>query len=153
MRGIFVPIALAGMLIVPATAQARDSFMAENDPLRADYAFAVHYWGTKPECSELRVLTSDFLWQPHELGHTTRLPGLSEIEIKRGIGRCQRRLVMLHEFGHLLGLRFNPRPKGQPEHSLDPHSVMFPAMEVVWAERPELCPWTAPPPPPPYLDE
>lgn len=149
-----VPIALLGFLALPATVQAKDSFMAENAALRADYAFAVRYWGTKPDCKELRVLTSNFLWFPNELGNTERLPGgFCQVEIKRGIGRCQRRLVMVHEFGHLLGLRFNPHPKGQPEHSLDPHSVMFPAMEVVWAEHPELCPWATPPPLPPYLDE
>lgn len=144
---------MAGMLILAGTAQARDSFMADNAALRADYAYAVRYWGAKPDCNELRVLTSDFLWQPDELAHTTRLPGFCEIEIKQGIGRCAMRLVMLHEFGHLLGLRFNPHPKGQPEHSLDPHSVMFPAMEVVWAENPQLCPWATPPPIPPYLNE
>jgi hypothetical protein len=148
-----MPIALVGMLILPAAAQAMDSWMAENAALRADYAYAVDYLGTKPDCKELRVLTSNFFWQPNELGHTTRLPGFCEVEIKWGIGRCRRRLTMLHEFGHLLRLRFNPHPKEQPEHSLDPHSVMFPAMEVVWAEHPELCPWTTPPPLPSFLDQ
>jgi hypothetical protein len=154
MRGKLVLIAMAGMAVLPATAQAKDSFMAENAALRAEYAYAVHYWGRKPDCKELRVLTSSFFWYPNELGNTERLfGGFCQVEIKRGIGRCQRRLVMIHEFGHLLRLRFNPHPREQPTHSLDPHSVMFPAMKVVWAEHPELCPWASPPPLPSYLDE
>jgi hypothetical protein len=163
MKGRFLPIALLGVLVFPAPAQAaKESFMVGNAALRADYAYALHYWGRKPAgttCGEVRVSVTNWPWAQGQLGDTIRLAKFTpyvpfcETMVRYGIGRCLRRITVIHEVGHELGLRFNPHPKGEPEHSIDPQSVMFPAMKVVWAEHPEFCPWAAPLPLPPDLDE
>lgn len=160
---VAIAIAIVATLLLPAAAQAStESFMAHNPALRADYAYAVRYWGQNPvgtTCESAEVIVTNWPWPPGVLGETLRGPKFGgsapycEVKIRYGIGRCRRRISVIHEMGHMLGLRFNPHPREQPEHSLDPHSVMFPAASVVWAEHPELCPWATPPPLPPNLEE
>lgn len=153
-------LGIGGLLAPPAEAKTYSLF--ENNPAaRRDYVFALNWWGKDPigtTCNQARREVTSWPWPPNGIGDAWRsqpsgLADFCEMKIRYGIGHCLRRLTIIHELGHWFGLRFPNHPPRQPEHSLDPTSVMFPVIPVLWAMHPELCPWTTPPPPPPNLYE
>ena len=114
--------------------------------LEADYAYAEQWWGAVPSgCSGVTREVLPDTAMPGHGGQATQpkdgaapIPCIIDIAEGSLAVTCQRREVVLHEYGHLLGYG----------HSEDPASIMYPAapgtlceIEVAEEESAETAAW------------
>lgn len=132
MKKILLLIFLTALLAPPAHAE----YFPKD--YQREYRWAESYWNKQPElCGhvERNVVPREWIY-PH-LGQATqpwKFLSLCRYEIADGMGRgpiqrCRRRHVMIHEYGHLLGM----------PHSEDPESPMYPYLINIFKRN--ICPW------------
>lgn len=121
--------ALIAFLLCPPAHASKDSRFANNPPAAADYQYALAYWGRKPDC-RVRKEVSDPVWLNGFIGTARKAGRVCELEIAWGLGACKRRLTILHEFAHLLGMG----------HSANPSDLMYADLAVSLPHlRPKFC--------------
>jgi len=103
--------------------------------LNADFAFAARWWAYQPTgCSSLtlEVLAPDEMLNPGAAGEATQpepvdaMPCFVHIAWEPRRSKCSTLEIVLHEYGHLLGLG----------HSLNPANIMAPHLpgRICWRQ-------------------
>lgn len=114
--------AITAFLLLAPCAQADAPFSGEYEQA---YEWAISWWGRSPEqCTSIeKTMKTNFEYMGRASQPYPGYLGPCILEVAEGLSGCTLKKTMTHETGHLLG----------EHHSEDPHNVMYPEFNPLYA--------------------